>query len=61
MVKKIEKQNKIEEEDIIEDYIDLTPGGYDAMQKEIRLKDKEKCNKDCPCYTKSIKLFKYKQ
>lgn len=50
MVKKIEKQNKIEEEDIIEDYIDLTPGGYDAMQKEIRLKDKEKFSKDCPCY-----------
>lgn len=49
MVKKIEKQNKIEEEDIIEDYIDLTPGGYDAMQKAIRLKDKEKCNKDSPC------------
>jgi Leucine-rich repeat (LRR) protein len=37
----IKKEEEIDEENIIEDYIDLNSGGYEQMQKEIGIMDKE--------------------
>lgn len=41
MSKGINKEDGMDEENIRTDYIDLNPGGYEEIQREIRLMDRE--------------------